>query len=170
MSVSSTGTLGQAKLKLENAEHEAEMFAKNLGFENIKAVWSSVIGGVAYVNLATTKNNVIIYPDMIKAKVSLDTGSIIGWEALSYAQNHLERNDFEFVIAEQDARKMVDSNMTILSIKKCIVPVEYGNEQLCYEYKCTYNSYVYYVYISGKTGLEVEILRVIKTSNGEMLQ
>ena len=107
---------------------------------------------------------------MIKAKVSLDTGSIIGWEALSYSQNHLDRNDFAFEISEQQARQMVDGSLTILSIKKCIVPVEYGSEQLCYEYKCSYNSYTYYVYISGKTGLEVEILRVIKTSNGDMLQ
>lgn len=170
MSVSSTGTLSKSVLSLANAEVEAEKFAKNLGFENMGAVWSTVIGGVAYVNLTVLQNNVIIYPDMIKAKVSLDTGSIIGWEALSYAQNHLDRNDFAFEISEQQARQMVDGSLTILSIKKCIVPVEYGSEQLCYEYKCSYNSYTYYVYISGKTGLEVEILRVIKTSNGDMLQ
>lgn len=170
MSASSTGILGKSNLNLDNAEIEAEKFAKNLGFDNMKSVWSSVIGGVAYVNLTVVKNNVIIYPDMIKAKVSLDSGSIIGWEALSYAQNHLDRNDFEFVVSEENARKMVDSNLSILSIKKCIVPVEYQNEQLCYEYKCTYNNYIYYVYISGKTGMEVEILRVIKTSNGDMLQ
>ena len=170
MSVSSTGTLGKSVLSLDDAENEAEKFAKNLEFKNLKSVWSSVIGGVAYVNLTVTKNNVIIYPDMVKVKVSLDTGSVIGWEALSYAQNHLERNDFEFLVTEQDARKMVDENLSILSIKKCIVPVEYQNEQLCYEYKCTYNNYIYYVYISGKTGMEVEILRVIKTSNGDLLQ
>lgn len=170
MSVSSTGNLSKAVLSLSNAETEAEKFAKDLGFDDMKSVWSTTIGGVAYVNLCVVKNNVIIYPDMIKAKVSLDTGSIIGWEALSYAQNHLDRNDFIFEITEQQARQMVDGSLAIISIKKCIVPVEYGTEQLCYEYKCTYNNYTYYVYISGKTGQEVEILRVIKTSNGNMLQ
>lgn len=136
----------------------------------MKSVWSTVLDGVAYVNLVPVLNNVIIYPDMIKAKVTLDTGSIIGWEATSYAYNHDSRNDFNFQISEENARKMVSSALSILAIKKCIIPKEYGTEQLCYEYKCTYNSYTYYVYISGKTGQEVDTLRVIKTTAGNLLQ
>ena len=81
-----------------------------------------------------------------------------------------DRNDYNFTVSESDARKMVDDGLTILSIKKCIVPVEYGKEQLCYEYKCTYNNYTYYVYISGKTGIEIDTLRVVKTYAGDLLQ
>ena len=170
LSVSSTGQLDKDILSLSDAEREAESFAKNLGLDDMKSVWSTNLGGVAYVNLVPVKNNVMIYPDMIKAKVSLDTGSILGWEAQSFAYNHDNRDDFEFVIPEQTARQMVAPELNIVSIKKCIVPEEYGVEQLCYEYKCTYNHYTYYVYISGKTGQEVEILRVVKTSAGNLLQ
>lgn len=170
LSVSSTGQLDQDRLSLENAETEAENFAHNLGLTDMKSVWSTNLGGIAYVNLVPVKNNVMIYPDMIKAKVSLDTGSVLGWEAQSYAYNHDNRDDFEFVVAEETARQMVSAELNIVSIKKCIVPQEYGSEQLCYEYKCTYNNYIYYVYISGKTGMEVETLRVIKTSAGNLLQ
>ena len=170
LSVSSVGDLGVDKLSLENAEREAEYFAKDLGLKNMKSVWSTNLNGIAYVNLVPIENNVMIYPDMIKAKVSLDTGSILGWEAQSYAYNHNTRNDFDFEITEENARKMVGSYLNILSAKKCIIPQEYGQEQLCYEYKCTYNDYTYYVYISAKTGAEVETLRVIKTSSGNLLQ
>lgn len=170
LSVSSTGDLNIEKLDLEDAEKEAENFAKDMGLSDMKSVWSTVLSGVAYVNLVPVVNNVMIYPDMIKAKVSLDSGSILGWEAQSYAYNHNTRNDFNFTISEQAARKMVSSELNILSIKKCIIPQEYGVEQLCYEYKCTYNDYTYYVYISGKTGMEIETLRVIKTSSGNLLQ
>ncbi len=170
LSVSSNGTLGVEKLSLDEAKREAELFAKNLGLDDLKGVWSTVLSGVAYVNLVPVKNNVLIYPDMVKVKVSLDTGSILGWEAQSYAYNHDERNDFDFVISEQTARKMVSPYLSIVSIKKCIIPQDYGKEQLCYEYKCEYNSYEYYVYISAKTGQEVNTLRVIKTSNGNLLQ
>ena len=170
LSVSSTGKLDQDILSLENAETEAENFAHNLGLTDMKSVWSTNLGGIAYVNLVPVRNNVMIYPDMIKAKVSLDTGSILGWEAISYAYNHDNRDDFEFIISEQTARQMVAPELSIVSIKKCIVPKEYGTEQLCYEYKCTYNNYIYYVYISGKTGAEIETLRVIKTSAGNLLQ
>ena len=170
LSVSSIGQLDKDRLSLEDAETEAESFAHNLGLTDMKSVWSTNLGGIAYVNLVPVRNNVIIYPDMIKAKVSLDTGSILGWEAQSYAYNHDDRDDFEFIISEQTARQMVAPELSIVSIKKCIVPKEYEREQLCYEYKCTYNNYIYYVYISGKTGAEIETLRVVKTSAGNLLQ
>ncbi|MBO7508639.1 MAG: germination protein YpeB [Clostridia bacterium] len=170
LSASSSGNLAVDVLSLNDAELEAENFAHKNGFDEMKSVWSTVLNGVAYVNLVPVLNNVMIYPDMIKAKVSLDTGSIIGWEALSYAYNHDSRDDFDFLVSETDARKMVSPELNILSIKKCIVPQEYGVEELCYEYKCTYNNYTYYVYISGKTGIEVQTLRVIKTSSGNLLQ
>lgn len=170
LTVSSTGTLDQDRLSLQNAETEAENFAYNLGLYDMKSVWSTNLGGVAYVNLVPVINNIMIYPDMIKAKVSLDTGSILGWEAQSYAFNHDNRDDFNFTISEQTARQMVAPELNIVSIKKCIVPQEYGAEQLCFEYKCTFNNYIYYVYISGKTGMEIETLRVIKTSAGNLLQ
>ena len=170
LNVSSNGTQGLDVLELSQAEKEAENFAKIMGLDDMKSVWSTVLDGVAYVNLVPIINNVMIYPDMIKAKVTLDTGSIIGWEATSYAYNHNERDDFNFTITEINARKMVSSTLNILSTKKCIVPQDYGKEQLCYEYKCTYNNYTYYVYISGKTGQEVDTLRVIKTNAGNLLQ
>lgn len=170
LSVSSTGQLSNKQLTLENAEKEAEQFAKSLGLENMKSVWSTDLNGIAYVNLTPVIDNIIIYPDMIKAKVSLDTGSILGWEAQSYAYNHTDRNNFTFDVTEMQARKMVYNNLNILSIKKCLIPQDYGIEQLCYEYMCTYNNYTYYVYVSAKTGMEVETLRVIKTSNGNLLE
>lgn len=170
MNVSSSGTLSKQVFELEDAELEAQNFARRLGFENMESVWSTELGGVAYVNLTPIVNDTILYPDMIKAKVSLDTGSILGWEALSYASNHTDRKDFDFQVAESTARKAVDARLSILTAKKCIIPVQYGTEQLCYEYKCAYNNYTYYVYISAKSGEEVQILRVIKSSSGNLLQ
>lgn len=170
LNVSSYGTQGRDVLKLKEAETEAEMFAHHLGLTDMKSVWSTILDGVAYVNLVPVINNIMIYPDMIKVKVTLDTGSIVGWEATSYAYNHDNRDDFTFEITEANARKMVSPELSILSIKKCIIPQEYGVEQLCYEYKCTYNNYTYYVYISGKSGIEIDTLRVVKTYAGDLLQ
>jgi germination protein YpeB len=170
ISVSSTGKLSNRQLSLSDAEKEAEAFAKQLGLENMKSVWSTDLNGIAYVNLTPVVDGVIIYPDMIKAKVSLDTGSILGWEAQSYAYNHTDRDDLEFLVSEETARKMVSTNLTILSVKKCIIPMEYADDELCYEYKCTYNNYTYYVYISAKTGTEAQTLRVVKTSSGDLLE
>ena len=170
LTVSSMGEMSQKSITLKKAEEEAEAFARKLGLEYMKSVWSTDLSGVAYVNLVPVINDVMIYPDMIKAKVSLDTGSILGWEATSYAYNHDNRDDFDFTVSQEIARRMVSPNLNILTTKKCIVPEEYGKEQLCYEYMCTYNNYTYYVYISGKTGQEIDTLRVIKTSSGNLLQ
>lgn len=170
LSVSSSGKLSNGQISLEDAKTEAEIFAKNLGLTDMKSVWSTELNGVAYVNLTPVINDVIVYPDMIKAKVSLDTGSILGWEARSYAYNHTERKDYDFVVTEATARKMVSSQLNIETVKKCIIPQQYGQEQLCYEYMCTYNNYTYYVYVSAKTGVEIETLRVVKTSRGDLLE
>lgn len=170
ISVSSFGKLSNRAISLKDAENEAEQFAKQLGLNDLKSVWSTDLNGIAYINLTPVINGTIVYPDMIKAKVSLDTGSILGWEARSYAYNHTDRKDFQFVVSEQNARKMVSSELNILSVKKCIIPQDYSNEQLCYEYKCTYNNYVYYVYVSAKTGAEVETLRVVSTTSGNLLE
>lgn len=154
-------------LELTECEQKAEEFAQKLGLD-VKAVWSTKITGVAYINLTPIIDGVIIYPDMIKVKVSCDSGEVLGWEAQSYAYNHVERS-LSATISEASARSKVSSTLTIETQKLALIPVEYGEETLCYEYMCSLNNSTYYVYINAKTGEEQQILKVISTTNGNLL-
>ena len=156
-------------LSLSECRAKAEQFAKNLSLD-VESIWSTSLGGVAYINLTPVVGNVIIYPDMIKAKVSMQTGEIIGWEATSYAHNHTERVDLVATISVDNARKSVSQNLTIISEKIALIPLEYNKEKLAYEFKCSLNDATYYVYVDAKTGEEVQVLKVIATTNGDLLQ
>ena len=81
----------------------------------------------------------------------------------------IDRDLPQVEIAESNARSKVSSSLTIESQKLALIPIKYGNETLCYEYKCSLNNSTYYVYINAVTGEEEQILKVIKTTNGDLL-
>lgn len=168
LSISSYASSDNDSLELEECKQKAEEFASNLGLD-LKAVWGTKITGMAYINLTPVINGTIIYPDMIKVKISCSTGEILGWEAQSYAYNHIDRDLPQVEVAESNARSKVSSSLTIESQKLALIPIKYGNETLCYEYKCSLNNSTYYVYINAVTGEEEQILKVIRTTNGDLL-
>lgn len=157
-------------LELSKCEEKAEEFAKMLELENMKAVWSTKINNVAYVNLTTIVNDTIIYPEMIKVKISCDSGEIIGWDARTYAYNKQERTNTKPTKTASEAREKVSKLLTIETEKKALIPLEYNREVLCYEFKCTYNNYTYYVYINADNLKEENVLRIIDTVSGELMQ
>lgn len=156
-------------LKLADCEAKAEEFAKMLEIENMKAVWSTKINNVAYVNLCTIVNDTIIYPEMIKVKISCDSGEIIGWEARTYAYNKTNRTNTKAAQTASKAREKVSKLLTIETEKKALIPLDFNREVLCYEFKCNYNNYVYYVYINADTLEEENVLRVIDTLDGNLM-
>ena len=167
LTVSSYISSDKDSLELTECEQKAEEFAQNLGLD-VHSVWSTKVTGVAYINLTPIIDGIIIYPDMIKVKVSCDTGEILGWEAQSYAYNHVERS-LSKEISESSARSKLSSILEIETQKLALIPIQYGEETVCYEYKCVLNNSIYYVYINAKTGEEEQILKVISTTNGNLL-
>ena len=147
----------------------AQDFAKKLGFMDMQPVWSTLSNNFCYVNIAPVVDNVIIYPDEIKVKVSAETGQIVGWEAKSWAYNHTQRNDLVAVVSKQDATKSVSSNMDIRTTKLVVTPNEFSGETLCWEFMCVYEGSTYYVYINAKTGVQANILKVVETDDGNLL-
>lgn len=144
-------------------------FAKNLGYENLDVVWSTLSDNFTYVNLAPMQSGVILYPDEIKVKVSNTTGKVVGWEAKSWAYNHTERKDLTPIIKKEEAQKSVSPEMDIRAVKLTITPNEFVGETLCWEFMCVYDASTYYVYIDAKTGMQSQILKVIETDDGSLL-
>ena len=160
---------GQGKtISLEEGVDIAEGFASSLGFENMYSVWTQQTGNILYVNLAPIIDRVIYYPDLIKVKVDLSLSSVVGWEAVNYATNHIAR-EFTSSIGLLDALNNINSLMTVVERNLCIIPDKYVGELSAYEFICTWERYTYYIYIDANTGEEVNILRVVDTSNGQLL-
>ena len=147
----------------------AETFAKNRGLENMKCVWSASSENICYVNLAPVIDNIILYPDLVKVKVELSTYEVVGYEAMSYAINHTEREDLIAQISESEAKALINDNLVLDSTRLCVIPLDYIGETLAYEFAGEYDNYKYFLYIDAYTGSQVRVLRVIQTDEGELM-
>ncbi|MBQ7351769.1 MAG: germination protein YpeB [Clostridia bacterium] len=159
---------GGVMLTSDDGVELAETFASDMGIPNMYAVWNQRVGNVMYVNLAPIVNHVIYYSDLIKVKVDLSLGLVVGWEATSYATNHTSR-DFTQSVGLLDAMETLNDVLEVTERNLCIIPDKYVGEISAYEFICQWNDYTYYIYIDSNTGKEVNIMRVISTSSGDLL-
>lgn len=160
---------GNNNLTADQCNILAHNFATILGFENMHSVWYQETEEVVYVNLAPIIDHVIYYPDLIKVKVNKHLGLVVGWEATNYAYNHTNRQAPTFDLSFEECEQNLSSALTIVERNLCVIPNKYVGESTAYEYICTWKDYRYYVYIDANTGVELNILRVVDTDNGQLL-
>jgi germination protein YpeB len=133
---------------IEQAITIAEEFAKKQGINDVECVWSDIVENNAYVNLAPVVDKIIYYPDLIKVKIDLSSGEVLGWEATTYYTNHTERDLPAVVYSSANAQKSIDGSFTIEAVELALSPIEdYNEEVLTYEIKCTKGGSIYYFYI-----------------------
>ncbi|MBD5632171.1 MAG: hypothetical protein HDP34_02950 [Clostridia bacterium] len=147
----------------------AEDFLEDLGYDNMKAVWTSENGTTCNLNFAYEKNGVVYYSDMVKVKVCEQRGIVTGMEALSYVLNHTDRQVGSAKISKADAKANLHSGFEVESSRLCVIPTDGGNEALCYEFYGTYEGSTYYIYVDANTGDEIEVFTVIGTQQGKAL-
>ena len=82
---------------------KAEEFLKGIGYNNMKATYSMAYEGQMVTNFAYEQEGVLIYSDLIKVKLALDNGDIIGLEAQGYLTNHHERDIEKPKISEEES-------------------------------------------------------------------
>ncbi len=153
----------------KKAVEKALSFANKLNLENMECVWSASSQEVCFINLAPVIDDIVMYPDVVKVKVDLTSNSVIGWEASSYAYNHIEREDLIPQLTETEAKALVSSKLQIDNVRLCVIPLDYVGETLSYEFEGKYNDYTYYLYIDAYTGKQVRVLRIVQTQSGDLV-
>lgn len=148
----------------------AENYSKRVGFKNMKAVWSCVSGSILYVNLCYEQDGVICYADMIKLKISLQTGNVLGLEATTYIINHDgDRKIGEAVITEADAVDGKYGAMKVDSVRLVVIPVGNDSEKLAYEVYGKIGDTMFFVYVDAINGKQLKIMQVIDSDEGMLL-
>ena len=107
---------------------------------------------------------------MIKVKIALDNGEILGMETSGYLNNHTERTIEEPTISMDEAKSKLNKNLEITSEGLAIIPTEWRTEIFCYEFKGKVDNTDFLVYINAKTGKEENILVIIDTPDGILTQ
>ena len=164
-----SGSCKEVNYQSDFAVEKGLEFLNACGYENMKAVWINLSNNLYTINFAYTQNNVIIYSDLVKVRVCAETGSVIGLEATSYLMNHTERVINSPAITKSMAVKFVSDEIEVETGRLVVVPIGSTNEKLCYEFSGNYDGSIYYVYIDAISGRQVEMFKVIESTEGELL-
>lgn len=150
----------------EECTASAKAFLEKAGYENMSDVWVYNNNSTVYVNFAYTENGTVFYPDLVKVKVSAETGEIQGLEATNYIYNHAKRN-VNYDKSAESAIK-ISEELTVVSTRYCVIPTDWNEEVFCKEVKGTSEGLTYYVYYDLSTGEEIRAMVVID-ADGEKL-
>lgn len=153
----------------QQAEKIALDFAKENGIEDVTVVWHEELNDQTYFNIAPKQKNIILYPDLVKVKIDLENGNVIGYDAMSYWLNHTDRALSSASVTVEVAKANVDSSFEVKNERLVLAPLDYNREVLCWEFECERNGATYYIYINANTNVEENILKVVKTSDGSKL-
>lgn len=159
--------VGEKTISEEEAVELGKQYLDKMGYSNMKETYYTINENILTINYAYTQNDIIMYPDLIKVKVALDDGDILGMEANGYLNNHIDRSNLVPKISVEEARENLNKNLEILSEGLAVIPKEdTGEEVFCYEFKGRVEGKEFLVYINAETGEEEEILVILETAEG----
>lgn len=166
--MNSNRTVNSEIISQEEANEKGKEFLNNKGLNNMKETYYLKQDGIVTINYAYTQNDVVVYSDLIKVKVALDNGEVLGIETTGYLNNHTQRDTSKVKISKEEAKKTLNKDLEILSEGLAIIPTEYNTEILCYEFKGKVDDREFLVYINAENGREEDILIITNTPNGTL--
>lgn len=158
----------QEIISKEQANEIALKFLEEKGYKNMKETYYLTGQGVVTINYAYEQDGVICYPDLIKIKMALDDGEILGFESTGYINCHTTRNLDKKTIGIEEAKEKINKNLDISSERLAIIPTEYDTEIYCWEFQGKIKDNEFLVYINAETGEEEDILVIVNTPNGTL--
>ena len=123
--------------------------------------------GLAVINFAAVQDDVLLYPDLVKVQVRMDTAEVVGIEANNYLMNHVTRSSLTPSLTPEEAQSWVSEHLSIERVRLCLIPQESG-ERLCYEFSGTYAGMTYLVYIDANSGEQAEVLRIVDVDGARL--
>ena len=169
LTISGAGEEGEQSIDIEQARSIALDFAKENGVENAEIVWSDTIENDVYFNIAPLQSGIVLYPDLVKVKINLTSGTIVGYDATSYFTNHTTRQLEKGSLTLEEAKAKVGSDYTVKQSRLVLSPLDYNREVVCVEVETTKGENTYYFFYNASSGELENVLKVIETDNGNLL-
>ena len=166
LAINSDREVKEEKIGFEEANEIGKNFLRDKGYENMEQTYYLKESGIVTINYAYSQDGVIMYPDLIKLKIALDDGEILGMEATGYLNNHTTRDIKKIKISKEQAKAKLNKNLDVQKEDMAIIPTKWKTEILCYEFKGKVNDTEYLVYINAETGEEQDVLIITNTPNG----
>lgn len=158
--------VAKAGISVEQAKALGKKFLADHGYPNMIDTYYLKQDNTATINYAYQQDKVTVYSDLIKLKIALDNGEIVGLESKGYLSAHTVRTIPTPKITEQKARALISSRVKVMSSGLAIIPTDYKTELFTYEFKGKLNNKDFLVYINAVNGKEENILMIVDTPNG----
>lgn len=152
----------------EEADKIGKDFLASKGFANMKETYYLKQEGTVTINYAYLQDDVTVYPDLIKLKIALDNGEILGIETSGYLNSHVQRDVSKVKIDKEKAKSSLNKDLQIESEGLAIIPTKWNSEILCWEFKGKVDDSEFLVYINAENGREEDILVIVNTPNGTL--
>ena len=159
-------TIKKEAISVEEANLIGLKYLEKIGYNNMKETYFTKRENILTVNYAYMQDDVICYPDLIKVKIALDDGTILGVETAGYLNCHMERSLEKPKVGIDEAKENLNKNLRIISEGLAIIPNEVGEEIFCYEFKGNVEDKEFFVYVNTETGEEENILIILETDGG----
>ncbi len=164
-------TVATEKLTQEQAIEKGKKFLADNGYPNlVDTYYMKDYNAIMITYIGVEENGTLVYPDMMKVKIALDNGEVVGFDANQYLMAHKKREIAKPKITEEQAKAKVNKRLKIERIKLAIIPLPGDKEQLCYEFKAKNDSSDFFVYINAENGNEENVLKIIYQDNGTLTQ
>ncbi len=147
---------------------KARDFLYQRGFDSLSESYYERDNGTVTVNFAYTQGGVVCYSDLIKVKVALDNGEVLGVEMHGYLMNHRYRDFPEIKLTADEARAKINSHLNVTAAGMALIPKEGIGERLCYEFKGNHRGRNFIIYINAESGAEEEIMMLLESENGTL--
>ena len=150
---------------VEECRESARQFLEARGYPSMEPTFFQAYEGVAVVSFAAAQGETLLYPDLIKVQLRMDTAQVVGVEARNYLMNHTARGLLSPVLSREEAREKVGSRLSVESVRLGLIPTDAG-ERLCYEFKGDYQGRTYLAYINALDGRQEQLFKVVETETG----
>lgn len=152
---------------LEDCRAAAQEFLLSHGYGDMQLTFWQIYAGMATLSYAAVQQGVLLYPDLVKVQVRMDTLGIVGLEARHYLTNHTQRDGLLPTLSQEEAQGAVSERLSIRSAQLCLIP-QSNTERLCWEFTGEYQNDTYYIYIDAQTGQQADIQKLVQTAAGPM--
>ena len=152
----------------EQANEIGQKFLESRGIMNVKPTYYLKQNGIVTINYAYVQDNVTVYSDLIKLKIALDNGEILGMETSGYLNSHTQRTFATPKVSQDEARSKINKSLDVVSEGMAMIPTEYQSEILCWEFKGIVEDRQFLVYINVETGKEEDVLVILETPDGTL--
>ena len=140
----------EAKIVDEDAIQKGKEYLEKLGYSSMKETYFLKEANIVTINYAYEEDGVLIYPDLIKVKIALDNGEVLGMEALGYLNAHTDREFSNDIITIEEARAKLSDRVSVENERMAVIPLDDKTEKYCYEFQGRVEDKQFLVYINAE--------------------